>query len=68
MYIQTGKLAREWCNVKLPLQVLRSAAGYYIGTFDDEGPCSRESDEYWDTRAEADDALQTNEWTQRATP
>jgi hypothetical protein len=63
-----GKLAREYCNVKLPIQVLQSAAGYYIGTFDDEGPCSRESEEYFATSKEAYTALETNNWTQRYEP
>jgi hypothetical protein len=30
--------------------VLRSAAGHYIGTADDDGPVSRESVEYFPTR------------------
>lgn len=38
-----GLLALEYCGKRLPLQVLQSAAGFYIGTMDDDGPCSRES-------------------------
>jgi hypothetical protein len=34
------------CGVKPDLQVLRSAAGYYIGTFCNCGPYSRESGYY----------------------
>jgi len=43
------------CNVTLDLQVLQSGAGYYIGTFCNCGPYSRESDyfrNYSDTEAE----------------
>ena len=41
-----GLLALAYVGKRLPLQVLRSAAGHYIGTFDD-GPASRESVEYF---------------------
>jgi hypothetical protein len=41
------------CDSDLPLKVLHSAAGYYIGTFCDNcGPYSRESD-YYKSREEA---------------
>lgn len=30
---QIGYLAKLYCKVELPLQVLKSAAGFYIGTF-----------------------------------
>lgn len=49
----------------LPLQVLRSAKGFYIGTANDEGPVSRESVEYWDSLLAAADALKNQRWTQR---
>lgn len=49
----------------LPLCVLQSAAGYYIGTANDEGPVSRESMEYWKTEDAAETALRSNAWTQR---
>ncbi|EKY3918149.1 hypothetical protein RCI35_002019 [Enterobacter hormaechei] len=42
-----GHLALFWVGKRLPLRVLRSAAGYYIGTTDEEGPVSRESIEYF---------------------
>lgn len=68
----TGKLAFEYCAKRLPLQVLRSAAGYYLGTCDEEdGPCSRESVEYWPTEEAAQLALQGapgETWTQREHP
>jgi len=66
--IKTGRLAREF-GYKLPLQVCKSAAGYYIGTIDTEtGPVSRESEEYWSTKEEADKAMQENTFTQRWQP
>jgi hypothetical protein len=45
--VRSGALALAWTGKRLPLQVLRSAAGHYIGTQDDEGPVSRESVEYF---------------------
>jgi hypothetical protein len=62
-----GQLARQIGGSRLPLQVLRSAAGYYLGTADEAGPVSRESAEYWPTQAEAHRALTTgpHAWTQR---
>jgi hypothetical protein len=63
-----GQLARDWCNKKLPLVVLKTC-GYYIGTFDPEsGPCSRESVEYFSTESDALVALETGVWTQKQTP
>lgn len=63
-----GKLALEYCNKRLPLQVLRSAAGYYIGTASEDGPCSRESAEYFRKEGDASDALANGNWTQRENP
>lgn len=68
MFVRTGKLAREWCGLKLPLKVCRSGAGYYIGTWDESGPISRESEEYWGSKEKAQEALDKNEWTQREHP
>lgn len=62
-----GQLAYEYCGIKLPLTVLRSAAGYYIGTYDD-GPCSRESNEYFRTKEIARAALASGKWTQKMCP
>lgn len=66
----SGLLAREFAGRRLPLQVLRSAAGFYIGTADDDGPCSRESAEYWRTAEAAQAALDAgpDAWTQREHP
>lgn len=63
-----GLLAFEYCKKKLPLQVLKSGAGYYIGTSDEEGPCSRESAEYFRNSTSAEMALSDNSWTQRDEP
>ncbi|WP_409449290.1 hypothetical protein [Acinetobacter baumannii] len=53
---------------ELKLEVLKSAAGFYIGTFDYDsdnyGPVSRVS-EYFKTSEEAEYALRNNCWTQR---
>jgi len=46
----------EDCKVELIPQVLRSAAGYYIGTSCNCGPYSRESG-YYKTRDDAAKAL-----------
>lgn len=51
------------------LQVLHSRAGYYIGTSDPYGmPINRESAEYWHKDQEAQQALDTGDWTQRPEP
>jgi hypothetical protein len=63
----SGSLALISIGKCLPLQVLRSAAGHYIGTFDD-GPVSRESVEYFPTYEAACHALNTGAWTQRQQP
>lgn len=66
----SGTLTREFGGQRLPLKVLRSAAGYYLGTQDPEdgSPYSRESVEYWPTEAAAAEALSTGEWNQRDHP
>lgn len=46
----------------LPFRVLKSGAGYYIGTYDEQGPYSRESQRYWRTREQAQKALDTGRW------
>lgn len=60
------------------IKVMKSAAGYYIGTEFLHGdasdfcgmvePGSRESVEYFDTYESAADALRTGNWTQRGHP
>lgn len=63
-----GKLAKDYCGVHLPLEVLKSNAGWYIGTVGEFGPCSRESSEYFPNEADAQQALLTGEWTQKDRP
>ena len=60
-----GALAYQELGEQLPLEVLRSASGYYLGTQDETGPVSRESEEYWRTEPEAKQALAGGGWTQR---
>lgn len=63
-----GKLAAQ-AGYPLPLEVLSSAAGFYLGTLSPtEGPISRESAEYFPTYDAAENALSTGDWTQRANP
>lgn len=68
--VRFGQLALVYGNKTLPLEVLRSGAGYYIGTFDHDAHCpfSRESAEYFPSREEAEHALQSGDWTQRTEP
>lgn len=58
-------LACDICGTEMPFEVLRSAAGYYLGfACPEHGPYSRES-EYFRTHQEADDALKTGLWRPR---
>ena len=63
-----GQLALTYCGKSLPLQVLHSNAGWYIGTHDLMGPCSRESTQYWPSEDAAQAALDTGAWVQKETP
>jgi hypothetical protein len=65
---KVGLLAKEYCDLYLPLQVMLSQAGYYLGTCDDTGPVSRESLEYFSSYQAAERALFDGDWTQRETP
>ena len=71
-HAQTGYLARKFGGVSLPLQVLPSPVGYYLGTLDRDGaPYSQESEEYWKSREESEAALNDPcplAWTQRLWP
>lgn len=63
-----GNLARQ-SGKKYPLRVLRSAAGWYIGTLCEEGfPYSRESLEYYPSLETAEEALEEGTWTQKPHP
>lgn len=61
-----GMLASQAGRPDLELQVLESAAGFYIGTFSENGPYTRESQEYFLTRSRAEGALDQGTWNQRA--
>ena len=65
-----GKLALEQCGLRLELAVMHTQPGWYIGTYNDEGPVSRESEERWPTRKQAQEALDAggDAWTQRWVP
>jgi len=65
-----GKLAFDIMAVRLPLEVLCSPRGFYLGTENDAGPVSRESAEYWPTYEDAERALEAGPaaWTQREEP
>jgi len=63
-----GELALFCTGKQLPLEVLNSAAGHYIGTRDTEGPVSRESREYFRSFAAAERALARGGWSQLAIP
>lgn len=52
----------------VPLEVCYSAAGFYLGTYVQAEPYSRESVEYWRKREEAEAALASGRWTQRQQP
>jgi hypothetical protein len=50
----------------LPIKVLRSGAGYYLGTSSKNGePYSRESEEYWRSGKDAEKTLARGEWSAR---
>lgn len=63
-----GKLAKEICGVELPVTVLESQAGFYLGTEGRGVPFSRESAEYFATRNLAEAALACGKFTQRMNP
>lgn len=65
---QIGKLAFAYCRKRIELAVLKSQAGYYIGTADECGPVSRESVEYWPKETTASAAFESGQWTQREEP
>lgn len=65
MGVHCGKLAGN-VGLDLPLRVLRSAAGFYIGTSNEDGPVSRESIEYFETEDIAQSALKSGIWHQRS--
>lgn len=63
-----GYLAYVYSGERLELQVLQTRAGFYVGTVRDDMPCSRESNEYYQSEEAALDALVNDTWTQKAAP
>jgi hypothetical protein len=61
-----GKLAAASGFPALPVVVCQSARGFYLGTKTDDGPVSRESEEYYGNESDAEQALDTGSWTQRS--
>ena len=60
-----GMLA-EAAGKAFPLEVCKSAAGFYLGTLSEDGaPFTRESIEYWRKREQAEAALTSGRWTQK---
>ena len=59
-----GKFAYDVLRVRLKCHVMQSEQGFYIGTFDDSGPISRESVETYSTFDDANTALVNNTYTQ----
>jgi len=63
-----GVLAKNLCGVTLPIQVIQSANGFYIGTMEEGMPYSRESVEYWPSQEAAETAFTSGHWTQKKYP
>lgn len=59
-----GQVAHAY-GACLKVEVLESPEGFYIGTREDGLPFSRESVEYYPSRAVAERALMRGTWTQR---
>ncbi len=53
------------CCTTVRLDVYKSGAGWYIGSWCKCGPCSRESLRYWATEAEARTAWKSGNWERR---
>lgn len=68
--MEIGRLAAS-TGKNLPVEVLESYAGFYIGTLIEDAdfgckiPYTRESERYWPTRELAATALNTGDWTQK---
>lgn len=67
-YKKQGYLAYHYCGASLPLEILESRAGFYIGTQQDGLPFSRESSTYFSSYAAASHALKTKRWSQKEEP
>lgn len=62
-----GILAQD-AGFTLPVQVLKSNAGYYLGTRNSQEHISRESVGYWPTFKLALACLASGQWQQRSHP
>lgn len=59
----------SWAHPSLPVQVCRSAAGYYIGQLSKDGsPYSRLSAHYYQLSANAHEDLIFNTWIRKEQP
>lgn len=70
LWKKCGMLAFHCDGKKLPLEICKSYAGFYIGTVVASGdmkgaPNSRESDRYWQKAHEAQAALDSGDWVQK---
>lgn len=63
-----AQIASATLGRPVPLEICYSAAGFYLGTYVDAEPYSRESVEYWRKREEAAAALASGRWTQKQQP
>lgn len=66
--MKNGYIALQFGNATLPVVVLKSAAGFYLGTTQNGVPFTRESQEYFPSQEAAEAALQSGNWTQREFP
>ena len=60
-----GYLVKKFSGEKLPLEILSSPYGWYIGTRKDGSPYTQESAELYSTAKAAERAFRTGRWTQR---
>ncbi|WP_045861792.1 hypothetical protein [Teredinibacter purpureus] len=61
-----GVLALKYGRKELELKVMKSAAGFYLGTEFNDSPFTRESG-YYDSKDDAQTALEKGTWEQRHT-
>ena len=64
IFKKIGRFAYDVLRVQLECHVMQIGNGYYIGTFDESGPVSRESVETYTTFEAVNDALTNDTYTQ----